>query len=126
LLKQHEGVVVATVASEVTASIADKLGLLLVRQPGREEVRDIRDLESKQVDVEVARLVHLDDIEAEVAKAPDLEWPVQQNAAYVVLCVYGGYHGIVPFRLGLIESKSGITIGAEERTLSSVADRLRS
>ena len=75
--------VVAAVAGEVTRRLADD-GALLRRQ-ALAEARNVGDLEAQEVDVEVAGFLHVDDVEAEVAQAPDLEGAVQHDAADVVL-----------------------------------------
>ena len=83
LVEQHEGVVVAAVAREEAARVAETLQLLGdgMRAP---KSRLVGDHEAEQVDVEVARRVDVDDVEAEVAQAADLERAVEQHSADVV------------------------------------------
>ena len=94
LVEEHEGVVVRPVAHEVAAGVAEVVALGRPRHLA--EIQDVRVLEAEEVAVEVARLVHPDRVEAEVAEPPDLERPLQQHAADVE-AIAVGCHG--PFLL---------------------------
>jgi hypothetical protein len=96
LVEEHERVMVRPVAHEVAARVAEVVALGRPRHFA--EVEDVRVLEAEEVAIEVARLVHPDRVESEVAEPPDLERPRKQHTTHVE-ALAGPRHRRVPPRV---------------------------
>jgi hypothetical protein len=80
--EQHKGVVVGSIAHEITARVA-KIGVF--RKPRRSrEIECVGSGKAQQVAIELAALRQFLDIEPEMAEASDLERPLQVNPTDIV------------------------------------------
>ena len=82
LREQHHRVVVGAVAHEIAVAVAEPL---VLGEPRRaREIGLVRDREAEEVAIEMAALLELLDVEAEMPEPADLERPLQQDPADVV------------------------------------------
>jgi hypothetical protein len=89
-------VMIMAMMEEVTPTVLDVLqGITHVRELF--EVQDVRYPEPQEIAIEVYCLLHIGDVEAEVAQPADLEGLMQHDAADVMglLCGSRGRHGLL-------------------------------
>src|SRR5882724_11939924 len=94
--EQHEGVMVMAMMEEVTPTVLDLLqGITHMRELF--EVQDVGHPEPQEIAIEANGLLHISDVEAEVAQPADLEGLLQHHAADVIGLLSGsrGSHGLL-------------------------------